>query len=517
MKFKDILVPLVLAIITTFLINHFILKRQLTDVAQTAAVGGRMMAPTDVKSIKPLNFEIDFVDSEKKPAKAHLEEVETDLARYVFSDFGASLDRLELKKAGVEKTELMGTIFPSVPEDREQKCFLVAFNEKTPYYYKFIGRKDLDETIELEYKASSDVAEITKKFVVSKKTHKVDLLLNVTPKGDSDSVETRVLFPSPFFPKIQADDDYNVLVSEDFGKITEKKHSDEEWRRAFWLNAKFFGFSERYFVHAFIDEESTFVNRAFCNAITPKKFVSFLDGAVEKNIPAKLSFYFGPKEADALVAVSPFLGKILEQHWYSWPAKATLWVLNKINDYSNNYGWAIIALAFLIQLIMWPFNPQDERKMKKQAEFRKKLEYIKRKYKDQPEVYAAKQKELMKKNGVLGGMGGGCVMMLFQIPFFFGLRFVLRNSIELYNATFVPHWITNLADVDPLYVLPVVTCVAMLVRAMTMDKKQRFMGVSMALMGGAFFASFSAGLCLYILVSTVFGFAQTKIQKLFSK
>ena len=168
-----------------------------------------------------------------------------------------------------------------------------------------------------------------------------------------------------------------------------------------------------------------------------------------------------------------------------------------------------------MQFILWPFNPYDEKKTKQRTEMQQKMQYIKQKYKDQPEIQAQKQKEVLQKYGT-GGMGGSCLGLALQIPFFIGLRAVLSNSMELYRAPFI-FWIKDLTAKDPYYVLPILTGIAMILRSTTMDAKQRLFGVVMSLVVVALFANFPSGLCLYIFISTIFGFFQTKIQKMMSK
>jgi membrane protein insertase Oxa1/YidC/SpoIIIJ len=56
----------------------------------------------------------------------------------------------------------------------------------------------------------------------------------------------------------------------------------------------------------------------------------------------------------------------------------------------------------------------------------------------------------------------------------------------------------------------------MLVNALTVDAQQRSTMIIMALVFGAFTASFSAGLSLFILVGTVLGVVQAKCIKALS-
>jgi YidC/Oxa1 family membrane protein insertase len=185
-----------------------------------------------------------------------------------------------------------------------------------------------------------------------------------------------------------------------------------------------------------------------------------------------------------------------------------LWVLKWLFAYLHNYGLAIIALTFLVRLMLLPFTMNSEESLKKRAEFDKKLKYIQQKYKDDSARLAEERAELIKKHGMPGL--GGCLPLLLQIPIFIALARVLGSTIELYKAPFFG-WIHDLSAADPLYILPVLVGVSMIVQAFFVDEKQRFTMLISALVFGAIAVNFASGLTLYILVSTLLGFAQTFI------
>jgi YidC/Oxa1 family membrane protein insertase len=110
----------------------------------------------------------------------------------------------------------------------------------------------------------------------------------------------------------------------------------------------------------------------------------------------------------------------------------------------------------------------------------------------------------------------GCLPLLLQIPMFFALSRVLSSSIELYQAPFF-FWIKDLSAHDPYLILPLLIGLTMIVQAGFADKQQRASILVMALIFGAFTTTLSAGLALYIFVSTFLSVAQTAFQKKLSK
>jgi len=139
-----------------------------------------------------------------------------------------------------------------------------------------------------------------------------------------------------------------------------------------------------------------------------------------------------------------------------------------------------------------------------------KLKYIKERYKEDPQRLAEEQAALMRTQGL--STLAGCLPLLLQFPIFIILQRVLSSSIELYKAPFFG-WITDLSAVDPWYILPILTTLAMLLSMTATDARQRLFSVAMAVVFGAISTTFSAGLVLYIFVSTAFGVVQSFIQR----
>ncbi len=189
MNFKEMIVPFVLAFTSAWAIQHFILSRWLpTDGSEKVST---FVAPQTELACKPINTEVDFSDSGKAPAQRTI--IETPWGQGVFSTEGASLERLTFKRI-VDGSELMlSTVEPVASTEKEERCFLVAFDEKTPFYYDLIGRREDDTSIQLEYQAVTDQSVVRKTFIVYKNIYKIDLKLSIQAKGD------HVLAPRIFY------------------------------------------------------------------------------------------------------------------------------------------------------------------------------------------------------------------------------------------------------------------------------------------------------------------------------
>jgi len=138
---------------------------------------------------------------------------------------------------------------------------------------------------------------------------------------------------------------------------------------------------------------------------------------------------------------------------------------------------------------------------------------LRQRYKDDPETLAREQAEVMRKFGA--PMLSGCLPLLLQIPIFFALSRLLSNSFELYQAPML--WISDLSASDPYYIFPVLVAGSMLLNAASADAQQRFQMIAIALVLGAVTANLSAGLALYLTVSTALGLLQSRLVSAFSK
>ncbi|MDP3889157.1 MAG: YidC/Oxa1 family insertase periplasmic-domain containing protein, partial [bacterium] len=457
----------------------------------------------------------------KRRVKEVQSEVNTSWGQLVFSTEGASLESIGFKSDIDGKTELLRTIFPVADTERESRCFLIGLQEKTPYFYDLIKREDTDNQTTLVYEANNDLGTLRKTFVVDQHKHVIDLIVEIDPKQEvSGIIEPRIFYPSPIVPNIINQDVISGIVidkQESFEKIARSKIDVQRG----WFEPSLFGTDDRYFVHTMINDQDNFVQRAYYKLSGLSTLFSILEGPeVTQKTNWKVSFYFGPKEVESLVAVDPRLEKTLGFYGFLAPvSKLLLKILKWLYGYLHNYGFAIIALTILIKLLLLPFTWRSERNMKQsakqRAEFQKKLSYLQQRYKDDPDQLSRERAELIRKDGI-PGLGAGCLpVLLIQMPIFLALNGILSSAIELYRAPML--WISDLSSPDPYFVLPILVGLAMLGQAMTVEASQRMTMIVMALVFGAVTAYLSAGLALYIVVSTALGVLQTMIINFFSR
>lgn len=466
---------------------------------------------------RPINTEIDFID-DNRPRDPQQTEVKTSWGSLIFSTEGAALEKMVFKRQ-VDGADRSYVVFDAEKLGKENKGFLLAFNEKTPYFYDLVQAKDTDSTVDITYRARVEDGTVEKTFVVHKKENKIDLILQITP--GQHAIEPRLFYPAPLlhttvkeketFAEAPVGISAVIIDSRNtFEKIAFEKLNEKQG----WLEPRLFGADDRYFVHALVSDADLFASRAFFR-IEGRSALSAVLEADPVSTPRtwKLSFYVGPKESSAMNAVDPRLDKVSDYWWpFSILARYFLYLFNVLYSYLNSYGLAIVAITILVKLLLFPFTYRSEEDMKKRVDMQKKLAYLKTRYKDDPQTLAREEAELIKKYGLPGL--GGCLPLVLQGVVFVMLNKVISNSFELYKAPML--WIPDLSAKDPYYILPFLLCVSLVVHALIQpDAKRRFSGMAVAVLFGAFAANFSAGIALYVCVNVFLGAAQSQLVKYF--
>lgn len=247
----------------------------------------------------------------------------------------------------------------------------------------------------------------------------------------------------------------------------------------------------------------------------PEPFVGAgISGGAQTNV----SLYVGPKDEDILHNVNPKLTKLIDWGFFGIIAKPLFQSLNWVHDHiTGNYGWSIILVTLIINILLFPFKLTSLRSARKMQRLQPQIQAINAKYKDvglRDPRKAEQNQEVMalyKKEGV--NPLGGCLPLLLQLPFFYAFYRVLDIAIELRHAPWL--WVPDLSQAEmlPIHVLPLILIATQfLSQKMTpaagVDPNQQRMMMFMPLMFGFMFYWASAGLVLYWLTGNLVGIAQ---------
>ena len=234
--------------------------------------------------------------------------------------------------------------------------------------------------------------------------------------------------------------------------------------------------------------------------------------------PMAMRVFVGPKDYDLLKTLHPPLQSLVNFGILEFIADPLFHGLKWLHDYIPNWGWAIVVLTVVINMVLFPLRISSYKstmKMQRVAPEIKQIQEKYKKYKMNDPRKAEMNKEVMavySREGV--NPVGGCIPQLIQLPIWFGLYRALYGTIELRHAPWFG-WITDLSAKDPYYILPILMGVTMYMSSKmtpmpTTDAQQaqmmKFMPIGMAAM--FMIIPYPSGLAVYILTQQVIGILQ---------
>jgi YidC/Oxa1 family membrane protein insertase len=188
----------------------------------------------------------------------------------------------------------------------------------------------------------------------------------------------------------------------------------------------------------------------------PRELMSYTVEPADGATPIR--FFVGPKDFDVLASVDRDFVKAINFGMFTIIVVPLLRSLKWVNAVVGNYGWSIILLTIIINIIMLPLKHKGVVAMRKMQEIQPEVKQIQDRYAKFKATDPQKQKmnqELMalyKERGV--NPAGGCVPMLLPMPVLLAMWALLSTAIELRGAPFFG-WIHDLSSHDPFYVMPI--------------------------------------------------------------
>ena len=251
--------------------------------------------------------------------------------------------------------------------------------------------------------------------------------------------------------------------------------------------------------------------------------------------------FVGPK--DPVVLSQYGLGDVRTFGWFSWCSIVLLKILHFFYflTFQTSYGLAIIMLTVMVRCLMIPMSRKAALNAQMMQHLQPQMKEIAEKYKDDMEKRAAAQRELYKTHKF--NPFGGCFMMFFQLPIFYGLYKALNVDIALRDQPLIPgmSWCSNLAAPDQLFywknwmpemlasetgwlgpyfnILPILTMILFIAQQKLFtppptDDQQKMMHKMMTFMMvfmGIMFFKVPAGLCIYFITSSLWGIIERKM------
>ncbi len=271
----------------------------------------------------------------------------------------------------------------------------------------------------------------------------------------------------------------------------------------------------------------------------------FLLPLINTNAPTHFRLFLGPldnatlKKVDAIytdpvTGYTPNYSGAKSFHgWFSFISEPFAKFLFVIMDFfhrlTHSWGFSIILLTLFLRLMMYPLNAWSIKSTLKLQEVGPEMQKLQAKYKNDPKRAQLEMMQFYREHKI--NPFGGCLPLIIQMPFLFGMFDLLKSTFSLRGASFIPGWIDNLTAPDHLFswatplpfignsfhLLPIILGVVMFFQqkfnaaqskkqgpALTaQQQQQQKMGTIMTIAFTVLFYKFPSGLNLYWLSSMV--------------
>ena len=294
------------------------------------------------------------------------------------------------------------------------------------------------------------------------------------------------------------------------------------------------------------DELKALSDKAYKNAaVGLRAKISVKPG---ETVVHEYGLYLGPRESGMLARYDrvkvagveyrlDFSG-VNHYGWYSFIVKLFIWLLDFLKGVAfQSWGLAIILLTLVVRICLHPINKKSQASMtrfqKKMQKIKPEMDEIKTRFADNRLKMNQEIQKLWKKHGINPGQQmAGCLMLLLQLPIWFGLYATLIYAFGLRQASFL--WIEDLTRPDKLFafgtavplvgehfnLLPILYVILTIVNQRLQPRPEdpqmltqyRMMTFMLVLFGYIFYSS-PAGFMLYIMTSSGLGIIESKIIK----
>ncbi|MES2121048.1 MAG: membrane protein insertase YidC [Pseudomonadota bacterium] len=143
----------------------------------------------------------------------------------------------------------------------------------------------------------------------------------------------------------------------------------------------------------------------------------------------------------------PMLTRAIDWGWFRWFMIPIFSLLLFLFRTLGNFGFAIIALTFIVRGIMFPIAHKQFQSMAAMRKIQPKMKAVQERFKDDKQRQQQEILKLYQEEKI--NPAAGCLPILLQIPVFYALYKVLLVSVEMRHQPFIG-WIKDLSAPDPL-------------------------------------------------------------------
>lgn len=246
---------------------------------------------------------------------------------------------------------------------------------------------------------------------------------------------------------------YNNGDQDYFSIRDEKKESLKE-------GVQWIGLRTGYFSQALIAKNNVF-NVSSCKAVNDTKDTNYV--VVNKlsfqlplqNNEASIDWYIGPNDYATLKSYQIGLEEMvpLGTGIFAFVKYVNKWLIlpmfNMLNSWQLNLGLIIILMTLIIRLALSFFTYKSYLSTAKMRLMKPELDILREKFPDQ-QAFSVEQMKLYRSAGV--NPLGGCLPMLFQLPFLVAMYCFIPTNIVFRQVSFL--WADDLSTFDSILNLP---------------------------------------------------------------
>ena len=279
------------------------------------------------------------------------------------------------------------------------------------------------------------------------------------------------------------------------------------------VNGGWVAMIQHYFASAWLPDQVA-LNRFYSLEPDEPRYVIGLMTPPRKVAPGEtgrlsLSLYAGPKIQSRMKAAAPNLHRTVDYGWLWVVAQPLFWLLDWIHSIVGNWGWSIILLTCLVKLAFFHLSATSYKSMARMRKVQPRIMALRERHSGDKTRMNQAMMELYKEEKI--NPLGGCLPIAVQIPVFIALYWVLLESVELRQASFI-FWLDDLSVHDRFFVLPLMMGVSMFLQQKLNpappDPMQARIMMALPFVFTFLFLFFPSGLVLYWFVNNCLSITQ---------
>lgn len=252
---------------------------------------------------------------------------------------------------------------------------------------------------------------------------------------------------------------YQTGVDEEVDHLSETKDDDQVLAEG---KTKWVSFKEHFFSAALIAKDgfskahvkvTTLADSSAVKAYGAQLTLPYKDNQTNAYV---FEFYFGSNKFSQLKAQGYHLEKQVKMGWgpLKWINQfLVLPIFNFFESMNLGYGLIILLLTIILKTVLFPFTYKSYLSMAKMRVLKPEMDEIKAKVGEGNQALVQQEyMKLYKQAGV--NPLGGCLPMVFQMPFILAFFYFFPNLFELRHESFL--WMHDLSTYDELIKFPTI-------------------------------------------------------------